>query len=272
MNTNVKNQTEKPSIPTWALQGLAVVGFITLIIAGILLAIYTSRFVPTAINKLDSATVSLSHIFIPARTKSTLSVVPNISTKVPTNALSTGTVTATKTAVPISKKRKATQPEKQTHIKRRPLVTPTAGKRTTHTYAIGDAASTPILHGLPDLTTHITAVGYLTSTSTNSFLATSTIPAHSRVAVKFTITNIGTNVTGPWNFSASIPTQINYIFNSPTETSLNPSDHIDYVLAFDQANAGSNQTISITANPKHSIVESNWKNNSASASVTVLGN
>ena len=261
-------------IPKGVLQGLAIVGFVALIIAGILLAIYASRFVPTAAEGLSSAAVSFSQIFTPSK-PSTLSVVPNLSTITATSTVSketnAGHTSRNKTAPhkisSVAKTHSLAKKHTATKIFH-PIQK--AGKQTTSKYLIH--GKRVALHGLPDLVTHISAVGYLTSTSTSSFVAAPTIPFGTRVAVKFTITNIGTNVAAPWSFSASIPTQVNYIFNSVAQQPLNPGDHIDYLLSFDHANMGTNQTISVTANPKHTITESNFTNNSAAESVTVLGN
>jgi subtilase family serine protease len=147
----------------------------------------------------------------------------------------------------------------------------TAGTRTSETIPLGGTVPTGTPYGLPDLTTSITAVGYLATTSADSFVASATVPAGSRPAVRFTIKNTGTNVTGSWRFSASIPTQTAYIFQSQPQQSLAPGDSIDYTLGFDQANRGSNQTISVTANFDNAVAESNKNNNSASAAVTILG-
>jgi len=131
--------------------------------------------------------------------------------------------------------------------------------------------SSGTLTGLPDFIVTINEVGYLTTSTTDSFVASSTVPTGNRPAVKFTIKNVGTNTTGSWRFSASIPTQTAYIFQSQPQQSLSPGDSIDYTLGFDQANRGSNQTISITANFDHAVAESNSDNNSNSAKITILG-
>lgn len=276
MNTNTLKTARNSAVPMWVLRSLATIGFATLILAGILLAIYASRFMPIAANGLDSATVSLARIFTPTSQKSTLAVIPNPIVLNPNQkAVPTASTTGNTPIMPVvvPPKKHISKPAKKKYTPRtqRVLSAPVAGKRTNNTYAINGTTSVPTLHGLPDLTVRITAIGYLVSTSTDSFVATSTIPVRSKVAVKFTITNIGTNKTGPWIFSASIPTQINYIFNSPKEDSLNPGDHVNYILGFDQADAGSNQTISITANPKHTFKESSFKNNSSAKSATILG-
>lgn len=235
-----------------AINGLAVVGFIALVAAGIWLAIYSTRFVPTVVNRIGSAAVYLGSVFTPAD-EPTLSVVPNPTASTTISFGNATTSTTTKPATPVKPKPVATTP----------------GDKTGGTYQIG--GTTNILSGLPDFSITITAVGYLATTSADSFVATSTVPSGSRPAVKFTIKNIGTNVSGQWRFSASIPTQVSYIYQSQLQQSLNPGDSIEYVLGFDQANRGSNQTVSVSANFDRAVVENSYSNNNASANLTILG-
>jgi hypothetical protein len=241
-----------------ALYVLALFGFIALVGAGMWLAIYSTRFVPTVVNGLGAAAVYLGSVFKPSN--AALTVVPSptaSSTPVTTEASSTPIATAggdnTSTTGGTS------------------TVKPAPGKETTSTVQIGGSTGTPVLSGLPDLAVTITAVGYLTSTSPDSFVATTTVPVGGRPAVKFTIKNIGTNVTGAWRFSASIPTQTAFIYQSQLQQALGPGDSIDYTLGFDQANKGVNQTVSVTANFDKAVTESNSNNDSASATLTILG-
>ncbi len=127
------------------------------------------------------------------------------------------------------------------------------------------------LYGYPDLSVSVDAVGYLATSSTSSFVVANTVPYGARPAIQFTVKNIGTNVAGAWNFSASIPTQTAFVYQSLPQQALNPGDSIDYTLGFDQALAGSNETITVTVNPNHSIIESNTTNDVISASLNVLG-
>lgn len=239
------------------INGLAVVGFVALVAAGIWLAVYSTRFVPTVVNRIGSAAVYLGSVFTPSD-ESTLSVVsnPTASTTIlfGTESLSTMATTA---ATP-------------TPVKPKPVAT-TPGNTTSGTYQIGGATTTAILSGLPDFVTTITALGYLATSSAESFVASSTVPSGGRPAVRFTIKNIGTNVTGTWRFSASIPTQSSYLYYSPFQQSLNPGDSIDYTLGFDQAIAGSDKMISVSANFDRVIAESSINNNNASAQLTILG-
>ena len=244
-----------------AVNGLAVTGFVALIALGMWLAVYSARFVPSVVGRLSVAAVSLSEFFTPAKPTS-LSVVPTTasttisfgdatSTAATTTAATHTTTTPTKTAV---------------------APVPTAGEKTATTYQIGGKASSPTLSGLSDLIVTIDAIGYLQSTSTDSFIATSTVPNGKLPAVKFTIKNVGTNSTGgTWRFSASIPAQTAYIYQSQPQQALNPGDSIQYTLGFDQATKGAGELISVTANFDHAVAESNANNNSASASVTIIG-
>ena len=242
------------------INGLAIAGFIALIILGIWLAVYSTRYVPKVVNRIGAAAVYLGSVFTPADEPS-LSVVPvpTASTTIPFGTPATTTPVATTPTPTTPKPKPATVPV-------------TAGPATSGTYPMGGTTPSPVApSGLPDFIVTINTVGYLATTSADSFIASSTVPAGSRPAVRFTIKNVGTNVTGSWRFSASIPTQSAYIYQSQPQQALMPGDSIDYTLGFDQANRGSGQMISITANFDNAVAESNASNNSAAASITILG-
>lgn len=245
----MKNLTSAPA----ALNSLAVIGFIALVGAGMWLAVYSAQYVPNVVGSLGTAAVSLSQIFTPAP-KPSLSVVPTAST-----TISFGDTAATSSSSSVA----------STPLK--PVATaPKTGTKTTSVIPLG--TTTPmVLSGLPDLTVHIDGIGYLASSTADSFVATSTVPNGSRPALTFTIKNNGTNTANPWRFSASIPTDTQYVYQSSLQQSLNPGDSIQYTLGFDQANRGTGKVVSVTANFDHAITESNFDNNSASATVTILG-
>lgn len=233
-----------------ALACLAAVGFFALVGAGVWLAIYSTRFVPEIVNSAGEAGVYLGSILIPNH-KPGISVV---QTPTASTTISFGTDATSTQATSTASKQIAT----------------TAGTETNGVYQISGTTA-PILSGLPDLIVNINATGYLATSSASSFIASSVVHSGSLPAVSFTIKNIGTNATGAWRFSASIPTQTVYIYQSQLQQSLNPGDSIDYIIGFNQANTGTNETVSITANPDHLIAESNTNNNSASAEMTILG-
>ena len=249
MNGHQLNSTNREA----AVTGLAIVGFIALVAAGMWLAVYSARYMPTIANRIGAAAVSLSSVFGSDNGSPSLSVVSNASTTIPFgNGTSTSATSTPATSTPVS------HPS-----------TPSAGPKTSTTTAVGGTGGS--LYGQPDLIVTISAVGYLTSSSTDSFVAATTVPHGATPAVKFTVKNVGTNVAGSWRFSASIPTTSNPIYQSIPQQSLNPGDYIDFTLGFTQPSAGSNQTISVTADFDHSVAESNENNNSTSASITILG-
>lgn len=237
-----------------ATYGLAIVGFIALMGAGMWLAIYSTQFVPSVVGRMGAAAVYLGSVFTPA--EPTLSVIDTAST-----TISFGDATSTPvTNIPESNELSLSTPVK-----------PVAGAQTTSVTEISGSSAPAALSGLPDLSVKINQIGYLATTSASSFIASSTVPVGSRPAVSFTIKNIGANASGAWRFSASIPTQTAYVYQSPAQQTLAPGDSIDYTLGFDQAISGTNKIISITANFDNSVTESSKANNTASTSVTVLG-
>lgn len=248
-----QNTAQEGSNRPAGLMTLAVVGFVALVLVGMYLAVYSARFVPGAVSRIGAAAVALTSVFTPAPHAGLAVIPPEASTTIPfgqgdgSSSLATSSTSAPVKHVPV-----ATRP----------------GTETSATIPVG-GTGVAAYSGLPDLVVTINAVGYLSNTNTASFVAAAIVPHGSRPAVKFTIKNNGTNVAGPWRFSASIPTSTVFIYQSTQQQLLNPGDSIDYTLGFDQATIGANQTISISTNFDHAISESNTSNNNASASVTV---
>ena len=249
MNETVNNGPNRAKV----VHTLAVVGFIALIGSGMALAVYSTRYVPDVVTRLGGAAGYLGSVFTPAE-PSSLSVVPTASSTIISFG-ETPVPTTTTTVTPTESKS-----------------APTAGERTNQTIQISGATTPSPLNGLPDLVTTIDSVGYLTTTSASaeSFVASSTVPSGAAPAFHFTIKNIGTNSTGAWRWSASIPTSSAYLQESQPQMSLKPGESIEYWLGFDHAAANKGlQTISVTANFDKAIKESNSDNNTVSANVTI---
>jgi hypothetical protein len=257
METTTITTKTSPSTKRIAVNALAIVGFIVLIGIGMLLAVYAATFVPTAVNRLGSAAVYLSSVFVPAQEPATLEVVPGTTVPFPE-----APVVAEATTTPVVAAEPATAPAAVT--------TPTAGPTKTTVYPVGTGTNpTPVLSGLSDLTVDIVATGYLTSSDTSTFIKSDTVPDDLRGAVKFTITNKGTNASGRFNFDATLPTTRTYTFTSDKQDSLLPGEHIDYVLGFDRARSGDDRVISITVDADNDVKESNESNNSDSVKVEI---
>jgi hypothetical protein len=252
MTTTIKRTPNRQA----AITGLAVVGFVTLIIMGIMLAIYTARFVPEAANRVGSAAVYLSQVFSPKKDVD-LTVVPQVPFDGTTASTSTATSTTATSSVPL-----VTVPTHPT------VPATTAGAQTSTTYPAGGTHTPATLYGQPDIAVHISQTGYLTGNDTNTFVGGTTVPSGLRPAVKFMVTNVGTNASGQWYFKADLPTTSSYTFNSDVQQSLLPGEHIEYTLGFDRAATGS-KTITVTVDPDHKISESNELNNVDSTAVTI---
>ena len=252
MSSNVTTDHAAPSaspLPAKqaAVNALATVGFIALLVLGITLAIYSSRYVPIAISKLTG----------PTTPPSSLAVVPAATS--PSNAGTLSATTTTTLTPPLAAV--ATAPATQS------TPTNTAYPASNANTSATSHANAP--YGLPDLSVTIIATGYLAGDATDSFVPANIIPPGARPAIKFSIANDGTNTTGPWNFLAQIPTMTGTVFNSPTEPSLNPGDHTVFTLGFNQAIPGPAQTMTVVADPNNTIFESDEGNNSAAAAVTI---
>ncbi len=241
---------------TAAVNALAIVGFIALVFIGIALAIYAARFVPTAVSRVGSAAVYLGSAFTPAEEKADLEVVPGESIPFEPAA---STTTPVETVVTPTTPATPTRP-----------TTPVAGSGTSTTYPVGGSVAVPQApYGKADLAVSVISVGYLNSADTDSYRANSEVPDGKRGAIKFVVTNVGTNVSGTWKFKAEIPTSPSYTFTSPTQKSLNPGDKIEYVLGFDKTKEGNDRRITITVDSGKDVSESNENNNDASREVDI---
>lgn len=242
---------------TAAVNALAIVGFIALVFIGIALAIYAARFVPTAVSRVGSAAVYLGSAFTPADEKADLEVVPGES--IPFEPAASTTTPVETPATPGTTPTTPTRP-----------TTPVAGQGTSGTYPVGGSVAVPQApYGKADLTVSVLSVGYLNSADTDTYRVSNEVPDGKRGAIKFVVTNKGTNVTGTWKFKAEIPTSPSYTFTSPTQKSLNPGDKIEYVLGFDKTKEGNDRRITITVDTGKDVDESNENNNYASREVDI---
>lgn len=220
-----------------AMNGLAVIGFIALIAAGVWLAVYSTRFVPTVVNRIGAAAVYLGSVLAPAPGPSlTVTPSPTASTTIPFDVATTTSGVATTTAPAVSKKRSGPYP--------------TTG-------------GAPALYGLPDLVVVMTAQGYLAADNElNSFVASATVPAGRQPAVQFSVENKGTNVSGPWQLT----TDPQLASAAETQPSLAPGSRAGYVIYVDRTNR-STQDLTIVVS--ENLQESNTNNNSVSLTFTL---
>ncbi len=238
-----------------AINGLAIVGFIVLLFIGMALAVYAARFVPAAISSVGSAAVYLSsQVFSPNGDDADLVVITEPET-VPFGE-DENTETETATTTPVS-------PTTGTGTEN-----PRPGTPTTVVVPIQVPAATNY-YGLPDLVIEEIQTGYLTSSNTNTFRASSEVPDGERGAIRFTIANRGTNIADRFDFEVELPTTRSYTYKSKTQQSLRPNERIQYVLGFDSAREGNNRTITIEVDTGNDVNESNERNNTRDVSIDI---
>lgn len=235
-----------------AVNALAIVGFIVLLFIGMALAVYAARFIPTAVSNIGSAAVYLSSQIFPSEEDGDLVVVEDTET-VPFGeddvvATSTPATTTPSTGGTVTNPRPGTPTT---------VVVPVPGTGTQNYY------------GLPDLVVESVVTGYLNNSDTSSFRSSNEVPDGKRGAVKFTVINRGTNVSGRFEFEVKLPTTRGYTYNSRSQQSLRPGERIEYVLGFDQTREGEDRTISIEVDQDNEIEESNERNNDRSVTVDI---
>lgn len=119
--------------------------------------------------------------------------------------------------------------------------------------------------GPADLSVRILSVGVIDPISGN-IIKRAPISPQEIVAVTFDIKNGGGTATGPWYFTAQLPTMPVTPYSSPQQRSLNPGDHIENTLRFNQAAQGGMFMVSV--DPTNMVAESNEGNNAESQSIS----
>lgn len=242
-----------------ATNGLAVVGFITLLILAVVLAGNAARYIPTlvngAVNGLSATVIGITSIFIPAEGDI---IVVETSTTTPT------------TQFPIVLEPTEEEKEKP---KTPTVINPTPGGETIVVTEQNPGAPVSDPNGLPDLVPTVLATGKLVGGyAAHNFVATSVLTKDDRIAVKFAIENKGTKETGTnWRFNVIMPTETTYIFEGKTEhvQNLLPGEKIEYVIGFDRPKIGTDLQIAIAVDHNKGVVESNENNNGAFVKITV---
>lgn len=229
-----------------AVTALAIVGFISLVGLGVWGGIYSSRYVPTIVNRLGSAAVYLGSSMTPSPT----AVPTETATSTEETTISFGTPEAVATTTPA-----------------RPTLATSTPAPVVKKVAVPSA---PVLHGTADLSITLLAKGYLTTDMTDSFVASSSVPHDTHPAVRFVVKNLGTNASGTWGFTAAIPTRTSYTYRSDAQISLLPGESIIYTLGFDRATSGDTEPVTITLDADTDITESSETNNTLNTNLTIL--
>ena len=253
--TTIKTTTRESGARRAAVNALAIVGFIVLILIGMALAIYAARFVPETLSRVGAGAVYLAEQVFPSDDETGLVVIPGDET-VPFGD-NADVATTTDPA--------AEEPGTATGGS----VTPRPGTPTTVTIPVAVPASATY-SGLPDLVIENVQTGYLTGTSVSTFRASSRVPDGERGAVKFTIANRGTNVvTDSFEFEFRINTSPSIREDYRVTRDLRPNERIEYTLWFDRVRDGRDRDITIEVDTGDDVRESNERNNERDATIDI---
>ncbi len=137
-------------------------------------------------------------------------------------------------------------------------------------YIPSQPAPQPVYYGKPDLAVLILQTGLMTN-GTNIINNQTTFSYQDMVGVKFQIRNDGDANTGPWYFTATLPSLSTPTYTSNTQVSLRPGDSIIFTLGFSNLINQNIGTISVNADPRNIVSESVEYNNTVTTTITNTG-
>ena len=248
-----------------ALTGLAVIGFIALVVLGLWLAVYAARSIPVIGDGIGAAATYIGAMFTP-EPEPGLAVVPSASTTIPFGGTASSTPAATSTSA--SPATGAPVPTTPRPAAPAPIYYRTV--QTTYPTPGSTAIEVPRTYsGLPDLIISSISVGYIDSDG--DFVADSSIRRNQELAAEILVVNTGTNKTGSWKIKVTVPTEDSRT-SSETDTmqSLEPNQPLPITLILSRGDprVGTNQ-ITVVVDSDKDVAESNENNNTDSASITV---
>ncbi len=226
--------TEKATV-----NGLAIIGFIGLVIAGMLLAVYAARYVPGALSRLSSAVYLSSD-------KTGDEETPAAETP-----------DAEKPQAPVVVPTDDNNDEETPRTGGPQYVAPTI---PTYTYT---TTTEKPLSGRADLALSGVRVGYFRG---SSFIEDNEVPDGRDMALKFTVRNSGTNVASGWGIRVNVE-------GERTATGaggvLYPDGSQAFTLRVTNPEAGNSREISIEVDYQDDVDESNERNNDRELEIDV---
>jgi hypothetical protein len=123
----------------------------------------------------------------------------------------------------------------------------------------------PVYYGKPDLAVRMLQVGLLTG---NNIINKNSFSYNETVGIKFEIRNDGDAVTGPWTFTANLPSISTPTYNSSSQISLRPGESIIFTLGFSNLTNMTSGIITVNADPLNLVTESSEYNNTVTQSIS----
>jgi hypothetical protein len=119
--------------------------------------------------------------------------------------------------------------------------------------------------GLPDLQVAITKIGVM---QRGAFVEKDVFSPSDTIVVKFDVSNTGTKAARGWTFSASLPANPVFTYNSDAQEVLYAGAVAHLTMTFDKASSGTG-IVSISADAGNHITEASETNNGASRQIVV---
>lgn len=235
-NMTDPNTTEAGATKKAALNGLAIVGFGALIVAGIFLAIYAARYVPETLSRLSSAVILSSPDTDETSTNEDEPAIEEEQDEIEDAEETTSAPT--------------TPP--------RPTVTTPVVTTPRPTVPSG-----PRLYGLPDLTIVDAEVGYMRG---STFEEDDEVPRNRDAAVRFYVKNNGTNIAGGWRIRVDVEGERPV---TGTGGVLFPNGTQEFLLQIEDPEEGENLRIEIEADYQDDLDESNERNNDEDVDIDI---
>lgn len=116
---------------------------------------------------------------------------------------------------------------------------PSPTKNTAETAS----AITSVVHseGYVDLKTSFLGIGTMDG---NTFVPAAQYDPTLRAGIKFDIANVGTKTSGPWAFTATLPS--GQLYSSDVQPALNPGDHVVFTLGFNVNTSTTDKYVRVT--------------------------
>jgi hypothetical protein len=143
-------------------------------------------------------------------------------------------------------------------------------KNTPVNTVITETITNPALYygtSKPDLAIRLLQVGLMTDGSA-ALVSQNQFFHNDMVGIKFVIRNDGATVTGPWYFTAFLPSASSPVYTSNNQVSLRPGESIFYTLAFTDLTDENIGQIRINTDPLNQVGESNESNNTLVSNIT----
>ena len=144
----------------------------------------------------------------------------------------------------------------------KPILAP--GSTTTTVKPVG-SQTVVVPNGIPDLAISIASVGIIDYT-TGAFTATSSMRSDQQAGVIFEVTNIGTAVSKPWDFSANLPIPSG-LYRSDPQLPLAPGDKLRFTIGFKNVSHPGSNSVVFTVDPDNSLLDRNRDNDTATTSL-----